>query len=145
MPPLGVVSTNTLMVNWFYPDPGPRDPGKMSPHHHDDFEQISLQLAGDYVHHIRTPWTADMTTWRDDDHHHTTSPAMTIIPPPSIHTSQAVGETAHQLIDIFGPPRIDFSVAMREGGDMEILIEINRTIMQGLAPQTEPAPEPVAG
>jgi hypothetical protein len=34
---------------------------------------------------------------------------------------------------------------MREGGDMEILIEINKTIMQGLAPQSEPAPQPVAG
>jgi len=100
---------STLMVNWFYPDPGPRDPDKMSPHHHDDFEQISLQLDGDYVHHIRTPWTVDMAEWREDHHHHTTSPSVTVIPPPSIHTSQGVGDTNHQLIDIFAPPRVDFS------------------------------------
>lgn len=37
------------------------------------------------------------------------------------------------------------SAVMREGADIDILIEINKTIMQGLQPQTQPAPEPVAG
>lgn len=37
------------------------------------------------------------------------------------------------------------SAVMREGADIEILIEINKTIMQGLQPQTQAAPEPVAG
>jgi hypothetical protein len=100
---------STFMVNWFYPDPGPRDPAAMSPHHHDDFEQLSLQLAGDYIHHIRTPWTPDLAAWRDDAHLHCTSPAVTVIPPPAIHTSQSVSDTVHQLVDIFCPPRLDFS------------------------------------
>jgi len=100
---------STVMVNYFYPDDGARDPHKLSPHHHDDFEQISLQLEGDYVHHIRTPWTVDMDAWRDDDHHYTKSPAVTVIPPPTVHTSQGMHEMRHQLIDIFAPPRFDFS------------------------------------
>ena len=100
---------STFMINYFYPVPGPRDPSKMSPHYHDDFEQLSLQLGGDYVHHIRTPWIPDMGAWRDDEHMACASPALTIIPPPSIHTSQAVGNDVHQLIDIFSPPRFDFS------------------------------------
>jgi hypothetical protein len=100
---------STLMVNYFYPDPGPRDPAKLSPHHHDDFEQLSLQLAGDYVHHIRTPWVPDLAQWRPDEHQHCTSPSVTVIPPPSVHTSQGVGDSEHQLIDIFAPPRFDFS------------------------------------
>lgn len=100
---------STIMVNYFYADDEPRDPHKVSPHHHDDFEQISLTLEGDYVHHMRTPWTVDMSDWRDDEHHYTPSPAVTVIPPPLVHTSQAVHHMRHQLIDIFCPPRTDFS------------------------------------
>jgi hypothetical protein len=100
---------STLMVNYFYVDDQPRDPKQLSPHHHDDFEQISLQLDGDYVHHIRTPWTVDLAAWRDDEHQFCASPAITVIPPPTVHTSQSVGHMPHQLVDIFCPPRIDFS------------------------------------
>ena len=100
---------STIMVNVFESVPEPRDPAKLSPHHHDDFEQLSLTFAGDYVHHIRTPWTVDMANWRDDDHAFVPSPAVTIIPPPTVHTSQAVHHMPHQLVDIFAPPRHDFS------------------------------------
>jgi hypothetical protein len=99
----------TVMVNVIPVDPGARDPAKLSPHHHDDFEQLSLQLDGDYVHHIRPPWTTDLSSWRDDEHQHCTSPSVTIIPPPTVHTSQGVGDHRHQLVDIFCPPRLDFS------------------------------------
>jgi hypothetical protein len=99
----------TLMVNAFGEDHWPRDPTKLSPHHHDDFEQVSLQLDGDYVHHMRAPWTPDSSTWRDDEHRRCVAPAVVVIPPPLIHTSQAVGEMRHWLIDVFAPPRLDFS------------------------------------
>jgi hypothetical protein len=101
---------STVMVNWFLPVEGPRDPAKLSPHHHDDFEQLSLQMHGDYVHHLRTAWTPNMAEWRDDEHLAASSPALTVITPPTIHTSQAVGDDVHELIDIFCPPRLDFSL-----------------------------------
>ncbi|MEP7201060.1 MAG: hypothetical protein ABI894_00515 [Ilumatobacteraceae bacterium] len=100
---------STVMVNVIPADPGARNPAKMSPHFHDDFEQLSLQIDGDYVHHIRTPWTTNMADWRGDEHQRCTSPALIVIPPPTVHTSQGVDDHRHQLIDIFCPPRVDFS------------------------------------
>ena len=100
---------STVMINVLPESDDPRDPTKLSPHHHDDFEQVSLQVVGDYVHHMRVPWTPDATTWRDDEHHATRAPAVVVIPPPLVHTSQAVGEMRHWLIDVFAPPRRDFS------------------------------------
>lgn len=99
----------TFMVNFFDPSDGPRAPDNLSPHSHDDFEQCSLVLAGEYIHHIRWPWTKRLSAWRDDEHERCGSPSATVIPAQAIHTSQSVAPGQNQLIDIFAPPRADFS------------------------------------
>ncbi|MGP3534693.1 hypothetical protein ACTU3I_07850 [Microbacterium sp. RD1] len=103
-----IFRTTTVMVNFLAEEPQPRDERKLSPHHHDDFEQISLGVKGRFVHHIRYPWGPDATQWREDEHREIGTPSICVIPPPTVHTTQGVG--AHQqLIDIFAPPRVDFS------------------------------------
>lgn len=104
-----IFRTRTLMINYMYPTEGPRDISKLSPHHHDDFEQGSLAVRGNFTHHIRTPWTPDMKQWRDDEHTPVGSPSLAIIPPPTVHTTRATGAGSNILIDIFSPPREDFS------------------------------------
>ncbi|WP_375002800.1 hypothetical protein [Aeromicrobium sp. CTD01-1L150] len=101
------------MMNVLYPRVGPRDPKSLSPHDHDDFEQLSLVLEGRYVHHIRAPWGKDRLQWRPDEHREIGTPSLAIIAPPLIHTSEAIGEGTNKMVDIFAGPRADFSA--REG------------------------------
>jgi hypothetical protein len=58
---------------------------------------------------MRYPWTADMTSWRDDEHIEVGSPSLTVIPPKVIHTSRNTNADGAWLLDIFAPPRMDFS------------------------------------
>lgn len=104
-----IVRSRAFMVNLFPTMSGPRDPSKLSPHDHPDFEQISVTVAGRYVHHVRTPWLNDKRAWRGDEHLEVGSPSMTVIPPPTLHTSEAIDPGENQMFDLFSPPRLDFS------------------------------------
>ena len=87
----------------------PRDETQLTPHSHVDFEQGSVALEGEWLHHLRVPWTANRKHWRPDLHLEVGSPSTTIIPAGVIHTSQGVAGAGMRLVDVFAPPRVDFS------------------------------------
>ena len=105
-----IFRTTNVMVNFLAEEPSPRDALKLSPHYHDDFEQISLAVKGSFIHHIRYPWGPDSSQWRPDESREIATPSICVIPPPTIHTTQGIGPH-QQLIDIFSPPRVDFSTS----------------------------------
>lgn len=101
----------TAMTNLTWPVPTkPRRTDAMSPHTHEDFEQVSIIHSGTMVHHMRRAWSRDLSEWLPDEHVILTSPAVAISKPPDVHTTQAVtaGERVG-LIDFFAPVRWDFS------------------------------------
>ncbi len=98
-----------LMINLFPVVHVERDQDKLSPHSHDDFEQCSLTLQGDYRHYLRWPWVPKRTIWREDKIIDCSSPSMTVIPSRVVHTSIPLPDPPCHLLDIFSPPRLDFS------------------------------------
>lgn len=108
--PMRLFRTRNLMINVFPAAQAARDIQKMTPHAHADFEQGSLALDGGWIHHLRYPWGADMGNWHADEHEGVNAPSLAIIPPQVIHTSQSLGTRGMQLVDIFSPPRDDFSL-----------------------------------
>jgi len=115
-----VFRSSNLMLNIMRPRPAPRDTRMLSPHQHEDFEQGSLALQGDWMHHLRYPWTKDMAQWREDAHVPIGSPSLLVIPPKVIHTSRNVSDGQSWLLDIFAPPRHDFCAKpdmVRNAGD----------------------------
>jgi hypothetical protein len=104
-----IFRTTKLMVNPLLKRTTPRDVHKLTPHTHTDFEQGSLALGGSYVHHLRYPWGPDMTMWQEDQHEEMGSPSLLVVPPLVVHTSRNVGDEPGILVDIFAPPRMDFS------------------------------------
>ncbi|MET4577614.1 cupin domain-containing protein [Ottowia thiooxydans] len=100
----------TLMVNPLVKRAVPRDSRQLDPHVHTDFEQGSLVLQGTYKHHLRYPWPPNLQDWRDDEHVSIGAPSLTVIPAGAIHTSHNVGHEPGWMVDIFGPPRRDFSL-----------------------------------
>ena len=105
-----VFRTAKLMINPLLKRVVPRDITKLSPHQHTDFEQGSLAISGIYVHHMRYPWGPDLNFWHADEAIEVKSPSLQIIPPKVLHTSRNVGDEHGYLIDIFAPPRVDFTL-----------------------------------
>ncbi len=106
-PRLKMLQTETMSFNIVEYE-GPRNRAELSPHSHANFEQGSLAIAGNFVHHLRAPWGSDANQWRDDEHMTAPSPSLLVIPVEMIHTTEGVGPGHHFLVDIFSPPRADF-------------------------------------
>jgi len=119
-PRLKMLQTETLSINLVeYEDA--RDRSELSPHSHSSFEQGSLAIAGNFIHHLRVPWGSDANQWREDEHLQARSPSLLVVPVEMVHTTEGVGEGRHFLVDVFSPPRKDF-IAKRlvfNAGDYE--------------------------
>lgn len=106
-PRIKMLQSATISINWVEYE-GVRDRQTLSPHSHTDLEQISLGVAGHFVHHLRQPWGRNADEWREDRHVELAPPSLMVVPINLIHTSEGVGAGRHLLIDIFSPPRRDF-------------------------------------
>lgn len=105
-----IFRSSNLMVNLMNEVVGPRDVEALSPHAHADFEQASLAIRGRYLHHLRTPWSANLNNWREDQHVEVGAPSVAIIPAGIVHTSRNINPDRAMLVDVFAPPRVDMAL-----------------------------------
>jgi len=126
-----ILRTDSLMIRWLPSAQDSHDTDMLQPHLHAGFEQASVALQGDYVHHLRTPWTPRLRDWRDDEHVQVTSPSITIIPSGIIHTTRTAGAGPHHLVDVFAPPRADFSAAGWVTNDGEYPTAVTASVIGG--------------
>lgn len=106
-PRLKMIQSATMSINWVEYS-GARTRTELSPHSHDTFEQGSLAIVGDFMHHLRVPWGPDASLWRDDRHVRAPERSLSVFPVGLIHTTEGIGDGRHLLIDIFAPARHDF-------------------------------------
>jgi mannose-6-phosphate isomerase-like protein (cupin superfamily) len=107
--PVHAYRTRKLMIVPYERFLVPRDETQLTPHAHADFEQVSVALEGQWLHHLRVPWTANRLHWKPDRTVEIGSPSVTVIPAGVIHTSQGISGEGMRLLDVFSPPRADFS------------------------------------
>jgi mannose-6-phosphate isomerase-like protein (cupin superfamily) len=98
--------TATMNIMWIEQN-GAHDPAKLNPHAHDDFEEGALVVDGDYIQHLRTPWTNDAAQWREDEHVTCRPGTLIIVPPTVIHATGALGAGRHLMLNLFAPARAD--------------------------------------
>lgn len=98
-----------LMIYISVPRMGPRDKRRVTPHHHEGFEQGTINLEGEVIQHIRWPWMKDMTIWREDEHEHCPRGSLTVIPPPSVHTTEHISPGVNMELVVYSPPRSDWA------------------------------------
>jgi len=93
MPRARLFQCSTMSINWVEYE-GPRDRTNLSPHSHVDFEQGSLAIEGEFVHHLRATWGPDARRWRADEHLAVGAGSLAIIPPSVVHTTERCGTGA---------------------------------------------------
>jgi hypothetical protein len=103
----------TAMANFGYGFPAASEAKadtQLSPHNHQDFEQLSLVHSGTHIYHMRRAWGRDGTEWMPDEHVPISTPGIAVAKPPDIHTIQLVSNGAPGgVLDFFSPVRWDYS------------------------------------
>jgi mannose-6-phosphate isomerase-like protein (cupin superfamily) len=100
------IQSETMNVMWLERG-SPHDRSQLAPHAHDDFEEGAIVVDGDYIQHLRTPWAADARQWRADEHRTCGPGTITIVPPTVVHTTEAIGDGRHLMLNVFAPVRGD--------------------------------------
>ncbi|MBT3361691.1 MAG: hypothetical protein HN403_18870 [Rhodospirillales bacterium] len=102
-----VLQSATMSINWVERH-GVRDRSDLTPHDHPDFEQGSVAMLGDFIHHLRVPWGKNANLWRDDVHTRANRKSVLISSVGLVHTTEAIENVQHVLLDVFAPARQDF-------------------------------------
>lgn len=69
-----IFCTSAFMVNFIDLQEGPPRPRQALTAPPRRLRAVLVAVEGSYVHHIRTPWTAKRSQWRDDEHQLVGSP-----------------------------------------------------------------------